>query len=602
MKYKKIEISFLLITILCICDISNLSIKKGILKIIKVNQKQNYDNFSILEKNFEQNVDFFEISNRNNLEKSKRKIIIKGSLKKNKLIDGLDELPPAMLNEDKYIAPEYVESLNDIYHDVKLNSPDLLKIEPINANKEINLLKSTAIPNKSIIDSKKVQAFDNKIKNYKIKSMIVNPLDQQIINQMNNKKSAVVEKNKIKATNIPVAKKNLVNLVNVNQKLNVVKTNVPVNNKKNNQVLNNIINHLNSTNKANGLSSNTLITTPNSIVNTKLNDNFANKNINTPALGGISTIQNKKNEEQLIQALQTLRAKLPYKINTNAAKKENVPIINKLSPSVINSPQKKKITDNSKLINPAPSPIIISKPISTPITQPKSNLIQNPIYPILNSKTLTKLVLPAKILRVVIPPIVNEKKDADIQELLKGHKNVVENETKIIKIGRKKKKSLKSFLSPLQIAAYNNYNPTPDKIERITHRTGNLTPSPVHHTKNHPANFNKNQYNQQIKAQQINVANSIETAKILSIVQNEIDTKKKIKKIKKLNKKKAKMILKKKLVKKVKKNKNQDLKKKDVARIKNLAIKKIKNKKKNKKNKKKSDIIKKMKDKIDKAF
>ena len=231
--------------------------------------------------------------------------------------------------------------------------------------------------------------------------------------------------------------------------------------------------------------------------------------------------------------------------NLNARKllKKIVPIkagtvINPSMPKIVNS-NKKKITNNLKIINPAiPSPINILKPTSKPITQIKSNLIQNPIYPILNSQAFKNLVPLEKTRKLVNTPVINEKKDADISELLKGHKNIIENETKLIKIARKKKKTLKSFLSPLQIAAYNTYNPTPDKIERLTHRMGNVTPNPL--SQNIPSSFKANQYNQQIKTQQMNVANAIETAKLLSIVQNELDTKKKLKKNKKLKKKNAK--------------------------------------------------------------
>ena len=166
-------------------------------------------------------------------------------------------------------------------------------------------------------------------------------------------------------------------------------------------------------------------------------------------------------------------------------------------------------------------------------------------------------ILPKKV-RTVYHQEIDEKTDTDINDLLKGHKSIIE-ENNILKIKRKTKKTLKDFLSPLQIATYNTYNPTPESLKNL-HDGKKINPSPVHHSSFHPKNFNLNQYNQKVRKQQINIANAIETAKLLRIVENELNSVKIAKKEKKKEKKKN---IKKKKV-KVKKEKKKKEKKKKI--------------------------------------
>jgi hypothetical protein len=213
--------------------------------------------------------------------------------------------------------------------------------------------------------------------------------------------------------------------------------------------------------------------------------------------------------------------------------------------------------NHNSILNPS-IPVV---PFAT--TQPQNtkdmmmkNVDTNPIYTLMSSD-FNKL-LPKKE-RTVYNQEIDEKTDTDINDLLKGHKSIIE-ENNILKIKRKTKKTLKDFLSPLQIATYNTYNPTPESLKNL-HERKQINPKPVHHTTSHPKNFNLNQYNQQVRTQQINIANAIETAKLLRIVENELNSVKIANKEKKKEKKKKKK--KKNKVKKEKKKKKKKTTKKD---------------------------------------
>ena len=245
-----------------------------------------------------------------------------------------------------------------------------------------------------------------------------------------------------------------------------------------------------------------------------------------------------------------------------------------------------------KIINPAgPSPLIPSKTPQTKLARIPSNLIANPIIPLLGSSINN--LMPKEEFHESLFPLVDEKTDTDIKELLKGHRNILE-ETKIFKKKRKATKSLKDFLSPLQIATYNTYNPTPDVLAKIVHQStenGNkINPSPVHHNLRHPVGFNDNLYHQKMKNHQLSIMNAIQTAKLLSLVQSELqninknDEEKKIdkkgNKEKKENKNK-KSVKKKKVLKNKKKNKiKKSVKKKKVLKNKKENKNKVKSKEK----------------------
>lgn len=192
----------------------------------------------------------------------------------------------------------------------------------------------------------------------------------------------------------------------------------------------------------------------------------------------------------------------------------------------------------------------------------------NPIYPLMTSPEFTNL-LPVQNEKKEYHQIIDEKTDTDINELLKGHKSILE-EKKTLKKKRITKKTLKNFLSPLQIATYNTYNPTPESLKNL-HDKKPINPAPVHHS-NHPKNFNLNQYNQKVRNQQISIANAIETAKLLRIVENELNSvkiaKKEKKKEKKKVKKKVKKITKKKDIKKKRKGKKAKKPKKTKKKVK----------------------------------
>jgi len=188
--------------------------------------------------------------------------------------------------------------------------------------------------------------------------------------------------------------------------------------------------------------------------------------------------------------------------------------------------------NNILLINPSvPNNLIPTKQRKVKIQA--SNLKTNSIYPLINSGQMNNLMPKEDTKRTVLSQVVDEKTDADIQELLKGHKNIIE-ENLNIKRERKKKKTLKTFLSPLQIATYNTYNPTPDSLKKLHEGNGNVVhPKPLHHNTKHPTTFNNQQYTQQMQNQQLTIKNAIETAKLLKIVENELnsvnETKKRIK-------------------------------------------------------------------------
>ena len=86
------------------------------------------------------------------------------------------------------------------------------------------------------------------------------------------------------------------------------------------------------------------------------------------------------------------------------------------------------------IINPeVPSPLKSLKKPEKKFPVIKTNSIPNPIYPLLGSNSINSLMPKDEFRKRTVLSVVKEKKDKDINELLKGHENIVE-EKKIFKI------------------------------------------------------------------------------------------------------------------------------------------------------------------------